>query len=233
MVPVRGAPPGPARRALPSDTLEHAMASGGDEAAIPRRARRADATRNAESLLSAARQLFRERGTDVALDDVARRAGVGNATLYRHFPTRGDLLVAVYADEAANLCRRGRALADECREPSADGTGAPLSAADALFRWLDAFAAHMASKPDLARAVTSAPGGRGRAELLDEWHESMRSTASALLARAREAGAVRDGVTVDDLLLLTGAAALAGTGARHAARLVGILRYGVESRRPS
>src|SRR5689334_22040791 len=80
------------------------------ESAASRRPRRTDAARNAGLLLAAAKELFDERGPDVPLDDVARRAGVGNATLYRHFPTRRDLIVAVYADEVTALCEQGAAL---------------------------------------------------------------------------------------------------------------------------
>ena len=82
------------------------MASNADNPTIPKRGRRADASRNAERLLAAARELVDESGSEVALDEVARQAGVGNATLYRHFPTRGDLLVAVYADEVAGCAGR-------------------------------------------------------------------------------------------------------------------------------
>ncbi|HEX5406088.1 MAG TPA: helix-turn-helix domain-containing protein [Pseudonocardiaceae bacterium] len=70
----------------------------------------ADAQRDYERLLLAAREIFGERGADVPLDDVARRAGIGNATMCRHFPTRRDLIIAVYADEAATLCPPDEAL---------------------------------------------------------------------------------------------------------------------------
>ncbi|GAA0909560.1 hypothetical protein GCM10009557_84130 [Virgisporangium ochraceum] len=103
---------------------------------------RADAARNLDLLVAAARELFSERGPDIPLDEVARRAGVGNATLYRHFPTRGDLIVAVYADEVEALCRHGVDLA------AAPDPGA------ALFEWLDAFVVHIAAKRPLALAVT-------------------------------------------------------------------------------
>ncbi|XVQ86695.1 TetR/AcrR family transcriptional regulator [Microbispora siamensis] len=83
------------------------MTPSGPEPAPPGRTRRADASRNAALLLAAARELIDSSGPDVALDEVARRAGVGNATLHRHFPTRAELLVAVYADEVAELCRQG------------------------------------------------------------------------------------------------------------------------------
>ncbi|AWS46590.1 TetR/AcrR family transcriptional regulator [Streptosporangium sp. 'caverna'] len=192
------------------------MARSGDERAAPGRARRADAARNAELLLSAAKELFDEYGPEVALDDVARRAGLGNATLYRHFPTRGDLFVAVYADEVDALCLRGAAL---LHEPSA---------AEALFDWLDGFIVHVATKRALALAATESPDGR-RTELFDRWHESMRSTAESLLIRARDAGAVRSDLSVGDLLALTSAAAMVSADTHHARRLLQFLRRGFEA----
>jgi AcrR family transcriptional regulator len=181
----------------------------------PVRGRRADASRNAELLLAAARELLDESGAEVALDEVARRAGVGNATLYRHFPTRGDLLVAVYADEVAALCRQG-----------ADLLNAP-SPVDALFAWVDAFVVHVATKRALALAATEGPGAR-RTSLFDQWHESMRSAATKLLHRAQDAGTVRPELTVTDLLAIGSGAALTASDVAHAQRLVGLLRSGVE-----
>jgi AcrR family transcriptional regulator len=175
--------------------------------------RRADAVRNTQLLLAAARELFDERGPDVAMDDVARRAAVGNATLYRNFPTRGDLLAAAYADEVEALCRRGAALL------------AGSSPGGALFAWLDSFVVHVATKRALALAATASSDGR-RTELFGSWHESMRLTAEGLLARAQEAGAVRPGLTVTDLLALASAAALAGATPEHARQLLEIMRHG-------
>lgn len=192
------------------------MASMTDNPTSPKRERRADASRNAELLLAAARELLNESGSEVALDEVARRAGVGNATLYRHFPTRGDLLVAVYADEVAGLCGQGTDLLDA------------LSPVDALFSWLADFVAHVATKRALALAATEGPIGR-RTRLFDHWHESMHSTATKLLDRARDAGAVRPELTATDLLALASGAALTGADVAHAQRLLRLLRNGVEA----
>jgi AcrR family transcriptional regulator len=172
---------------------------------------RADAARNAERLLTAARELLDEAGAEVPLDEVAKRAGVGNATLYRHFPTRGDLLVAVYADEVERLVRLGA-----CPPP-----GDPV---DALFAWLDAFVDHVATKRALALAATEGPTGR-RTELFDRWHRTINETASALLDRA--AADVRPGLTVTDLLALASGVALAATDVAHARRLLILLRTGL------
>ncbi|MFD0820513.1 TetR/AcrR family transcriptional regulator, partial [Micromonospora zhanjiangensis] len=137
-----------------------------------KRGPRSDAARNTTALLAAARELVEEAGSEITLDQVARRAGVGNATLYRHFPTREDLLAAVYADEVAELCRRGARLRDA---PS------PL---DALFTWLDEFVVHVATKRPLALAATEGPGGR-RGQRFEAWHASITATAADLVRRAR------------------------------------------------
>ncbi len=179
-------------------------------------ARRADAVRNAELLLAAARELFDERGPDVALDEVARRAGVGNATLYRNFPTRGDLLAAAYADEVAALCQRGAALLAE-----------PVPG-DALYAWLDSFIVHVATKRALALAAT-AGGEERRRDLFGRWHESMTETAERLVDRARTAGSIRPGLTTADLLALASAAALASATPEQARQLLEVMRHGFES----
>src|SRR5215469_8592592 len=74
------------------------------------RPRRADARRNYERVLAAAKEVFGELGVTAPLDEIARRAGVGNATMYRHFPSRRELVIAVYADEVTELCGLGEAL---------------------------------------------------------------------------------------------------------------------------
>jgi AcrR family transcriptional regulator len=165
---------------------------------------RADAARNAEALLAAARALFDERGTDVPLDEVARRAGVGNATLYRHFPTRADLLVAVYADDVAALC-----------QTDVD-----------LFAWLDRFVVHVASKRALALAATEGPAER-RTALFDRWHASMRAAVVELLTRAHAAGTVHIDVTVDDVLALASGIAMVSADPRQARRRLRLLRHGL------
>jgi AcrR family transcriptional regulator len=177
------------------------------------RPRRADAARNVQSLLAAAKKLFDEHGPDVALDEVARRAGVGNATLYRHFATRQDLIVAVYADEVTLLCEQGADLLES------------ESAAEALFTWLDSFVVHVAAKRALALAGTAESAQR-RTTLFGHWHTSMRSTAQKLLTRAQRAGAVDTDLTVDDMLALANAAALAGSSADHARQLLHVLWHG-------
>jgi AcrR family transcriptional regulator len=179
-------------------------------------ARRADAARNADAILAAARQLFDERGPDVPFDEVARRAGIGNATLYRHFPTRSDLLVAVYGDQVAELCRRADRPPDD-RPPEA-----------ALFAWLDEFVVHVASKRSLALAITETADGR-RTAMFHQWHATITDTAARLLAAAQASGAIRAQVTAQEMLALLSAVAVAGTDADGARRLLEILRYGLQA----
>lgn len=177
---------------------------------------RADARRNHDLLLSAAKEVFAERGADAPLDDVARRAGVGNATMYRHFPTRQELIIAVYSDEVTALCERGEALLQE------------EAAGDALFGWLSAFIAHVATKRELALALTDDRAGR-RSALFERWHEAMHATASALLVRARRAGAVRAGLDVADLLALANGIALTGADDARIHRLIDLIRTGADA----
>lgn len=155
-----------------------------------------------------------DAGSEVALDDVARRAGVGNATLYRHFPTRADLLVAVYADEVTALCRYGAELVDAA------------SPVDALFTWLDEFVVHVVTKRALALAATEGPSGR-RAPLFDEWHASINAAAGELVRRAGPS--LRPDVTTADVLALASGVALAAD-AEQARRLVALLRTGLTLR---
>lgn len=180
---------------------------------------RADAQRNREALLAAAREVFGERGTDAPLDEVARRAGIGNATMYRHFPDRRELLIAVYADEVTALCAQGEALLGH------------QSPGEALLAWLRAFIAHVAAKRDLALAIQADQDGQ-RAALFDGWHQAMRSTAARLLARARAAGIVRGDLDAPDLLALASAIALASADSGQAGRYLAIIWHGIAQPAP-
>jgi len=187
-----------------------------EQADSPVRPRRADARRNYDLLLAAAKDIFTERGVDAPLDDIARRAGVGNATMYRHFPTRSELIIAVYADEVAELCTRGEALAEA------------EQAGEALFRWLAAFIAHVSAKRELALAIAEDRGG-DRTTLYGQWHTAMRSTATRLLDRAQQAHAVRADLTVIDLLTLANGLALTGDGPEQLDRLLRLIREGIDA----
>jgi AcrR family transcriptional regulator len=180
----------------------------------PQRPRRADAQRNYERLLGAAREIFNERGVDAPLDEIARRAGIGNATMYRHFPTRRELIIAVYADEVTALCAQGEALLND------------ESPGDALFSWLHAFIAHVATKRELALAIPNDQDGQ-RSALFDRWHKAMRTTAAKLLIRAQHSAAARTDLDPFDLLALANGIAVAGTDTEQAERCLDLLRHGI------
>ncbi|MGP4051996.1 TetR/AcrR family transcriptional regulator [Streptomyces sp. 2A115] len=156
---------------------------------------RADARRNRDRLIAEARAAFAEFGADASLEDVARRAGVGIGTLYRHFPNRHALLSAVFADAVNDLLSRSRALLDDPQ---------PCTA---LVAWLRAIITHAGEYRGLSRALMSASHDEGSA--LARCSGPMRAAGSRLLARAQQAGAVRSEVSIGDLLQLTNAIALA------------------------
>ncbi|WP_189855187.1 TetR/AcrR family transcriptional regulator [Streptomyces poonensis] len=165
----------------------------------PPRQQRADARRNRERLLVAARAAFAAHGTDASLEDVAKRAGVGIGTLYRHFPNRHALLSAVFADAAEQLLARSRELLVD-PEPCA-----------ALVAWLREMISHAGEYRGLSRALmaVSSSASPDRGSELARCGGPIREAGGALLTRAQEAGAVRAEVRIGDLLQLTHAIALA------------------------
>jgi AcrR family transcriptional regulator len=187
---------------------------------------RADAQRNREQLIDAAREVFAEFGTQAPLDEIARRARIGNATLYRHFPTRDDLLVAVYAEEVQALCAAGLDAAGlDTVGRARGGAVAPGDAealVDRLFEWLAAFVRHVAEKGDLARSLE--PSAR-RSDLHEQWHAAMLRTVSRLVERGQEAGALRADVEPIDLLVLT--AGMATAEPARVKRMLQMVRRGV------
>ncbi|QOV41491.1 TetR/AcrR family transcriptional regulator [Streptomyces ferrugineus] len=156
---------------------------------------RADARRNHERLLTEARSAFAEHGTDASLEDVARRAGVGIGTLYRHFPNRDALLSAVFEDAVGDLLTRSRELLN-APEPCA-----------ALVTWLREMVTHAGEYRGLAHALMSATDNNSSA--LARCSGPIREAGGALLERAQKAGSVRPDVAIGDLLQLTHAIALA------------------------
>ncbi|ALM41337.1 TetR/AcrR family transcriptional regulator [Streptomyces sp. FR-008] len=156
---------------------------------------RADARRNRERLLVEARRAFAAHGTDTSLEEIARRAGVGIGTLYRHFPHREALLSAVFADAVGELLERARVLL-EAERPCA-----------ALVEWLRSLITHASEYHGLSGALMSASSGTGSE--LSRCSDPMRDAGAALLGRAQEAGVVRPDISIGDLLQLTNAIALA------------------------
>jgi AcrR family transcriptional regulator len=159
-------------------------------------AMRADARRNRQRLLDAALQVYAERGADDAsLDEIARRAGVGIGTLYRHFPTRQALLEAVYRDQVEELCAVARELSDSDEAPE-----------QALERWLRALMAFATTKKNLSSALMSGPN---KSEVATSCSAMVREAATKLLAEAQRTGQVREDVDAVDLLRMSHALAIA------------------------
>jgi AcrR family transcriptional regulator len=180
------------------------------------RSRRVDAERNRGAILAAAKRLFDERGTDVPLDEVAKTAEIANATLYRHFATRADLLVAVYAEEVVELDELSRRLMDHT-DPG-----------QAFTDWLRAFVHHVATKRDLALAIPDEPASE-RSTRFAEWHSTMRTAAERLLTRAQQARGVRPGLTVTELLALASGIALTGRTPAGLDAMLDLIRDGYHS----
>jgi AcrR family transcriptional regulator len=149
---------------------------------------RADARRNYEKLLDVADAAFDEYGANASLEDIARRAGVSIATLYRHFPERQDLLEAVFLRIADSLRDEAVALLD---------AEDPL---EALLTWLQSQLESGACGRGLAASVMSAKLQEGT-DVNTSCHQ-MKQAGAELLARAEAAGQVRQGVDLGDLLLV-------------------------------
>ncbi|WP_250002385.1 TetR/AcrR family transcriptional regulator [Actinoplanes sp. M2I2] len=183
--------------------------------------KRADARRNYDQIVAAAEAEIDRHGADASLEEIARRAGVGSATLHRHFPTRQALLEAVFHDRVEVLCAQADELA---KRPDAGA---------ALVDWLRAVAVYGATTRGLARSLLD--GGRDPAPPVDSTCEAMLVGAGGELLRlAHDAAAVRPEVSIVDLLTLVNAVSLATEGSTDAAaeatRLVDLALEGVRPR---
>ncbi|GAA3302096.1 TetR/AcrR family transcriptional regulator [Dactylosporangium vinaceum] len=160
-------------------------------AASDARAPRADAQRNYERILAVARTVIEEQGTQASLRDVARRAGVGLGTLYRHFPSRDALLEALLRRRFDDLAARADVLGGSCPPH------------EALARWLDEFVAgagRYRGLPASIMATLRADDSPLHASCL-----AMRRSVGALLQQAQTAGQVRPDVTAVDVFALANA----------------------------
>jgi AcrR family transcriptional regulator len=162
----------------------------------PARPMRADARRNYDRLLDAAKAAFAEHGTDAPLDDIAKRAGVGSGTLYRHFPTRMDLIEAVFVQRISNLVVRAADLADG---PDPEGS---------LLTFLRLIIEQSSSYRGLASALMVALHEKG-SQIARSCHTMVYNSGGRLLDRAKQAGVVRADVDLRDLLKLVNGIALA------------------------
>jgi AcrR family transcriptional regulator len=147
--------------------------------------KRADARRNYEKVLNAARDAFAEGGEHTSLEQIARRAGVGIGTLYRHFPTRQALLEAVYVDEVAEVCRTASEL---------DGS----DAWGALNSWFDRVIAYMATKQALSHELLNYLDRE--AALFKSCRAALFAAGEPLLQHAQQAGVVRPDVSIAQVM---------------------------------
>lgn len=149
--------------------------------------KRADARRNYEKLLIAAREEFTTKGAGASLEEIARRAGVGVGTLYRNFPNRQALLEAVYVEEVQTLCRS-----------AADYSDAPPW--EALTGWFGRFIDYVATKRALADEMLTTM--TKDAPVFRSCHDAIFSTGEPLLERAKQAGVVRTDVEFSEAIAL-------------------------------
>jgi AcrR family transcriptional regulator len=149
------------------------------------RPKRADARRNYEKVLAAARQAFAEGGESTALEEIARRAGVGIGTLYRHFPNRQALLEALYVNEVEEVCCSAAQL--EHRDPW-----------EALNAWFERVLAYLATKQALAQELLNYFDRD--AALFRVCRTSLYDAGGPLLKRAQEAGVVRQDVEFPEVM---------------------------------
>jgi AcrR family transcriptional regulator len=182
---------------------------------------RADAQRNRERVLEVAKAAFARSGADASLDDIAKQAGVGPGTLYRHFPTRDALIEAVYHTEVEKLAAAQRELS------------AKLPPIEALRAWMMLFVDYIATKQIIASALNSVGGGSSR--LYDSSRAQVAGAINALVKTAMKTGAIRKDLEPFDLLrALIGFSHVAtGTGWQESARrLVDILIKGSRTMKP-
>jgi AcrR family transcriptional regulator len=180
---------------------------------------RADARRNRERLLQVAKEAFAEEGVAVPLDEIARRAGLGPGTLYRHFPTKEALFEAVVQDRFQRMVEDARAL------HAAPDAGA------ALFGFVERLVAEAAPKQDLVDAL--AGSGVDVRSALAATGGDLRAEIAGLLRRAQTAGDVRADVTIADLMALLSGLLMALRARSHGAadpeRAVAVLCQGLRA----
>ena len=177
---------------------------------------RADARRNRDRLIEVAKAMFSAGGADTSLEAIAKAAGVGIGTLYRHFPTRDALIESVYRNETQNLAQAAPRFAET------------LPPVEALRAWLRLFVDHIATKQVLSPALASMVGGPS--ELYAESGTMVKTAIALLVDRAVASGAIR--LDIEPLDLLRALAGVAGISSapgweESAKRLVDILIAGV------
>jgi AcrR family transcriptional regulator len=183
---------------------------------------RADGQRNRERLMEAAKVAFAEVGADVSLEQIARRAGVGIGTLYRHFPTRDAIVEAVYRREVSQLASSAERLLGD------------VTPGEALHGWMRLFVDYIATKKLIAPALGALVGGTS--DLYAASGAQIAGAMTLLVARAAAAGDIRADADPEDLLraLVGFTYGANGPGWQASAlRLIDLLMDGLESPRPA
>lgn len=186
------------------------------DASRPDRPKRADARRNEKAVLDAAAAVFVTSGVEAPIRDIAAKAGVGTATIYRHFPTRADLIVAVYRYQVESLAEAGPVLLASSATPYA-----------ALARWIDLFVDFVVTKQGLGAVLHS---DDPRYDPLHAYFlERLVPVCAELLAAAARSGEVRADVDAIDLMRGVGnlCAGAGSTQTYDARRLVEVLIAGL------
>jgi AcrR family transcriptional regulator len=191
--------------------------SGIDEQVSPRK--RADARRNEEALLAAAAAVFVVSGVEAPVRDIAAEAGVGMGTIYRHFPTRADLVIAVYRHQVDACAEAGPVLLASSSTPHA-----------ALSRWVGLFVDFLTTKHGLAAALQS---DSARFETLHAYFlDRLVPVCAQLLDAAAAAGEIRPGVDAHGLLRAIGNLCIGGDSHYDARQMVDLLIAGLLQSRP-
>lgn len=186
---------------------------------LTHRPKRADARRNYDKLIAAGREAFTEDGREASLEDIARRAGVGIGTLYRHFPNRQALLEAVYVEEVDSLCRS-----------AVDLSGGPPW--EALVAWIHRFVDYLATKQALAEELLAY---RDRdSDVFQSCRRAMYAGGEPLLVRAQEAHVVRADTDIAEVMQLVGGIAKIQTAEpEQLNRLLDVVLDGLRFRGPT
>ncbi|MFF3349747.1 TetR/AcrR family transcriptional regulator [Streptomyces sp. NPDC002779] len=163
------------------------MTTGSAADKPPSQAKRADAQRNRDAVLAAAAEVFAASGVDAPIRQIAARAGVGMATIYRHFPTRADLITAVYRHQIEACAKAGPNLLAAADRPL-----------DALREWIDLFVAFLVTKHGLADALHSEQDRF--AALHNYFLDRLLPVCAELLDAAVEAGDIKPGIQPYELL---------------------------------
>jgi AcrR family transcriptional regulator len=185
--------------------------------AAPKNARkpRADAQRNRARILEVAKQVFTRRGAEASMDEIAKRAKIGPGTLYRHFPTRDDLLAAVYISEVEKLAESQRKFSAE------------LPPIEALRAWMSVFIDYIAAKKIIAPALNAM--ACGPSQVYQQTTRVMEEAANALASRAVASGDLRPDVDPMDMLRAIYGVSIAGTtddSTEKARRFIDVLIQG-------